>query len=57
MPPTGFEPAIPASERPQAYVLDRLHDMYSPESNGVLKSRKITKRSYTLGRRETGIGF
>jgi hypothetical protein len=23
MPPSGFEPAIPASERPQAYALDR----------------------------------
>jgi hypothetical protein len=23
MPPAGFEPAIPASERPQAYALDR----------------------------------
>ena len=23
MPPVGFEPAIPASERPQTYVLDR----------------------------------
>ena len=23
MPPAGFEPAIPASERPQTYALDR----------------------------------
>ena len=23
MPPTGFEPAIPASERPQTHALDR----------------------------------
>jgi len=23
MPPVGFEPAIPASERPQTYALDR----------------------------------
>jgi len=23
MPPAGFEPAIPASERPQAHTLDR----------------------------------
>ena len=23
MPPAGFEPAIPASERPQIYALDR----------------------------------
>ena len=23
MPPAGFEPAVPASERPQAHVLDR----------------------------------
>ena len=44
MPPAGFEPAIPASERPQAYVLDWLHVMYFwPDSNGVLKSRKITQ--------------
>jgi hypothetical protein len=44
MTPAGFEPAFPANERPQTYVLDRLHDMYfSPDSNGVLKSRKITQ--------------
>jgi len=42
--PAGFEPASPASERPQAYFLDRLHDMYSfPGSSEVLKSRKITQ--------------
>ena len=23
MPPTGFEPAVPASERPQTHALDR----------------------------------
>jgi hypothetical protein len=29
MPSTGFEPAIPAGERPQAYVLDRAAKLYS----------------------------
>ena len=24
MPPVGFEPAIPANERPQTYALDRV---------------------------------
>lgn len=44
MPPAGLEPSIPASKRPQAYFLDRLHDMYSsPGSNEVLKSRKIAQ--------------
>ena len=56
--PAGFEPSIPAGELPQAYVLDRLHDMYSsPGSNGVLKSLKITPAGAHSGRRETGIGF
>jgi hypothetical protein len=33
MPPVGFEPAIPASERPQTHVLDRNANRYTTHTH------------------------
>ena len=50
MTPAGFEPAIPASERPQTHALDRAatgivwHDYYSLQN----RARKL-KISFVLG--------
>ena len=37
MPPAGFEPAIPASERPQTHALDRVATGISPLNTGTSK--------------------
>jgi hypothetical protein len=51
MPPVGFEPAIPASERPQTHALD-------PAATGIDSSYNtnvnITKKK-TVGKRGWGI--
>jgi hypothetical protein len=43
MPPVGFEPGIPASERPQAYALDLAATGIGALSNTI---RYLTKINY-----------
>ena len=38
MPPAGFEPAIPSSERPQAHALDRAATAIGPAESCLTKS-------------------
>jgi hypothetical protein len=35
MPPAGFEPTVPASERPQTHALDRVATAIGSESHGL----------------------
>jgi hypothetical protein len=42
MPPAGFEPAIPVSERPQTHALDRTTNGIGNESSGSPKIRGIS---------------
>jgi hypothetical protein len=46
MPPAGFEPAFPASERPQPHSLDRT-------ANGI--GCRVHIRKYTTGLTKTGL--
>jgi hypothetical protein len=45
MPPTGFEPAVPANERPQTHGLDRAA---TGIDNSVLYLNKICKNNTIL---------
>jgi len=44
MPPVGFEPAIPASERPQTHALDRAATEIGYASNNIFKENVEKKR-------------
>jgi hypothetical protein len=44
MPPAGFEPAIPAGERPQTYALDRATTVIGYKKY-ILKDPDITKHN------------
>jgi hypothetical protein len=48
MPPAGFEPTIPASERPQTYDLDRAAigmGLLLPIAYQILNLEKLSKRN------------
>jgi len=45
MPPTGFEPTIPASEGPQTHALDRTVTGIVSNITMVLKSKEIRQWS------------
>ena len=49
MPPAGFEPAIPAIERPQVHILDRTHCLRVEIVTG-LRARRPRNPGLILGR-------
>jgi hypothetical protein len=48
MPPAALEPAIPAGERPQTYVLDRANTGIVRDSNPGLLTRSLVITAYTI---------
>jgi hypothetical protein len=46
MPPVGFKPTIPASERPQTHALDRAANGIGTQHNTLLKFKFFTHKSY-----------
>ena len=47
MPPTGFEPAFPATERPQTHVLDRAATGIDQNSSQVYGTDETSSRAAT----------
>jgi hypothetical protein len=58
MPAAGFEPAIPATKRPQTYALDLAatgigsFDLYHPKRSGGISTRYNTVRGKYIHHKE-----
>ena len=53
MPPAGFEPAIPASVRPQTHALDRAATGIGRYTNYTLGGGNLNKPSFKLQSTQT----